>query len=152
VQSIDMKGMTELEQLFGDMIKEFPSEQKALHEEISHILKEEVDRQIAINLQDGSGKIRGWQESDVGSGGGYAAIHAVSGKVGKNGPGAITNYLENGHQIRTPKVKRKDYHPRIQVAFVRGRQFYARAKGTSEAKAIQAAIAFSNRLADRLEG
>lgn len=62
----------------------------------------------------------------MGSGGGYAAVHPKPKTFhGGNAVGYITNALENGHKIRKPSGKAKQYKPRIRVSKVDGYKFYA---------------------------
>jgi hypothetical protein len=117
------------------------------------LLKQEVDAQIiASGINDSSGKVRGWQQEHVGSGGGYAAIRPTNSSTGGNSPGAITNYLESGHKIRTPSGKARYYKPKIKTSFVEGRHFYQNAAKSVEAKAIRLAERFAEDLAKRIEG
>jgi hypothetical protein len=101
MQSINLNGLEELTKELNALLNEFPEARRKLHEEMANMAKKEVDTQIiASGIQDDKGKIREWQEEHVGSGGGYAAVRAAKGSTGDNSPGAITNYLENGHRIR----------------------------------------------------
>ena len=64
-------------------------------------IKQEVDWEISDSgMYDRHGKVRRWQRIYIGSGGGYAAVRSSDEESGENSPGAITNYLENGHIIR----------------------------------------------------
>ena len=133
------------------ILNEIPNARRELHEEISELLKREIDTNIDSSINDSNGKIKGWQEAVVGSGGGYAAIHAVSGESGANSPGAITNYLEGGHPIRSATGRSKYYKPRIKVAYVDGFHFYARTRDTIEAKVISLAEKFADSIVKNLE-
>lgn len=153
MQSVTFDGLDKLERDLNDLLSEIPSAKKELHEKIADIIKKEVDKEILTSgLNDSTGKIKGWQESVVGSLGGYAAVHAESGKTGANSPGAITNYLENGHKIRSPKGKAKYYKPRIKKPYVDGYHFYKSANHSVESKAIAEAELFAQELKKRLEG
>lgn len=126
---------------------------RELHEKLAQLAKDEVDAAIDASVNDSGGMIKGWQIPHVGSFGGYAAIRAMGSKegasTGRNSPGAITNYLENGHRIRpaTKPTKRK-----LKVAYVNGRHFYQRATAALEAKALALAQKFADELAERLRG
>ena len=105
MQSIEINGLAELDAKLQAILKELPEARRQLHERLAEMAKKEVDAQIdASGLNDSHGKIKGWQEAHVGSGGGYAAVRPQKGMTGDNSPGAITNYLENGHRIREPLV------------------------------------------------
>ncbi len=144
--------MRELEEALGQILKEFPQEKKALHEEIAEVMKKEVDNQIGTTLNDSKGKIRSWQKDRVGSSGGYAAISAEASTVGNESPGAITNYLNSGHKIRAPKVQKKSYKRRVRHHYVSGRQFYEKSIAQIESKAIQAANRFADKLVKNMGG
>lgn len=152
MQSIEMKGLEELSKDLDKLLKEIPEARRELHEELAQLIKTEVDIQIeSSGLNDTRGKIRGWQKSYVGSGGGYAAVRATDKSAGDNSPGAITNYLESGHKIRTPSGRSKRYRPKIKTPFVEGRHFYQGAQRIVDAKAIAKAEQFAEKLARRIE-
>lgn len=153
MQSVQFDGLKILEQDLDSLLKEIPSARKELHENISKIIKEEVDRAISSSgINDTNSKIRDWQETYVGSRGGYAAVNPKTGPIGPNSPGAITNYLENGHEIREPKGNAKKYKPRIKKPYVDGFHFYQSASNKVESKAIKEAEKFAKELKRRLEG
>lgn len=153
MQSVEMRGMNQLSDDLEALLKESPKLRRELHQELADMAQKEVRQAIAGSVNDSHGRVRGWQEKYVGSGGGYAAVRPTDSSTGKNSPGAITNYLEGGHKIRpasgTAKRKRK---PRIRVAYVDGRHFYASAATRVEAKALQIAEAFADSLAEKLGG
>lgn len=152
-QSIDYKALESLEKDLKALLNSIPNARKQLHEEYAAMAKELVDANIKATVNDPSGKVSGWQEARVGSGGGYAAVSATASSTGKNSPGAITNYLENGHAIRKPSGKDPHYRPRIHVAGrVDGRHFYHNASLKAQRRAIDIAEKFVNKLADKLEG
>jgi len=153
MQSIEINGLAELDAKLQAILKELPEARRQLHERLAEMAKKEVDAQIdASGLNDSHGKIKGWQESYVGSGGGYAAVRPQRGQTGANSPGAITNYLESGHRIRQPSGKSKYYRPRIKKPYVDGYHFYQAAQIAVESKAIAEAERFIDELADKLEG
>lgn len=153
MQSVTFDGLENLERDLNDLLNEIPSAKKELHDKIADIIKKEVDKEILTSgINDSTGKIKGWQEAVVGSRGGYAAVHAESGQTGSNSPGAITNYLENGHRIREPKGNAKYYRPRIKKPYVDGYHFYKSASHNVESKAIAEAENFVEELKKRLEG
>lgn len=151
--------MPGLEQSISDIVSDFesllediPEMRRDMHVELSGILGAELDSSISASLNDDSGKIAGWQQRVVGSGGGYAAVRPTKNPSGANGPGAITNYLEHGHKIRPPSGKASKYRPRVKVARVQGRFFFQRTGANIEAQAIAVAEAYCGKLAVRLDG
>ncbi|WP_024833830.1 hypothetical protein [Ruminiclostridium josui] len=153
MQSIQIDGISKFDSDLEDLLGKLPDKRRELHQRIAKTTKEEVDKQInASGLKDSSGKIKDWQESHVGSGGGYAAVRAEKGATGKNSPGAITNYLENGHRIREPGGNSKTYRPRIKKPYVDGYHFYQSAQTSAEAKAISEAEKFVEEFRQKLEG
>lgn len=141
---------------FDSLLADIPNMRRELHTELSEVLKSELDSSISSSLNDSHGTIRGWQKETVGSGGGYAAIRAMKGQSGKNSPGAITNYLENGHKIPPRRSvdgsSGRKYRPRINTAYVSGRHFYASTGAVIEGKLISASETYCGKLAARLEG
>lgn len=150
MQSVDFKQIDSLNSDIDKLLKEFPDMRRELHEKFADVIKSHVDTEIGISLRDGSGKIRRWQGKYVGSGGGYAAVRAVDTSVGDESPGAITNYLENGHRIRRPGGNNKYYRPRIKKPYVDGFHFYAKASKAIESDIIALAEKFANELVDTL--
>lgn len=150
MQSVEFEGLKELDRRFASVLDKFPSQRRELFERIAQRLEAEVGQQIYMSgIDDASGKIEGWQKGRVGSLGGYAAVSAVSGKTGPNSPGAITNYLENGHKIRPPgKLKRS----RVHVAYVNGYHFYQYAAENAEAIAANEAEKLADELSRALGG
>jgi hypothetical protein len=153
MQSVEFDGLKKLDNDLRDIFTEIPKAKKELHGKIADLIKAEVDKEInSSGLNDSSGKIKAWQESTVGSGGGYAAGHAVKGETGHSSPGAITNYLENGHRIREPSGESKKYKPRIKKSYVDGYHFYQSASTKVEAKAIDEAERFVEEIKKKMEG
>ena len=151
MQSIENSDLQDLSKHLNDLLEEMPNERRNLHEKLADLAKEEVDRQIASTVNDSSGKIQSWQEPHVGSGGGYAAVRATDSGTGSNSPGAITNYLENGHKIRTPSGNLSHYRTNIHTPYVEGRHFYEASRSALESQSISLAEDFADKLAERLE-
>lgn len=153
MQSIEVKGLDGLIANLEGLLKEIPEARKELHEKIASAVKAEVETQITNSgLNDSSGKVKEWQESNVGSGGGYAAVRAEKGETGNNSPGAITNYLEGGHKIREPSGNAKNYRPRVKTPYVEGYHFYERASNNAENIAIAEAEKYADELTAKLGG
>lgn len=156
MQEVDSRGIDGLDRAFTDLLREFPEMRRELHRELAAEAKKEVDAAISSSgLNDSRGNVRRWQVAHVGSGGGYAAVRAASekegGGTGPDSAGAVTNYLEGGHNIRPPSGA-AGYRPRIRVVYVNGFHFYQTARSSFEAKAVRLAERFADKLAQRLEG
>ena len=156
MQSIGLADFDALIRRFDDAIRTMPDKQRELHEGAAAILKREIDAGISGSLNDSRGRVKSWQEPRVGTRGGYAAISAISGKgaTGNNdSPGAITNYLENGHRIRRPNGNAKRQRPsRARLAYVDGNHFYQDTYNGIEAVVIGMIDEITETLAKKLEG
>lgn len=146
-QSVTVKGLDELIGSLQDVAEDFPRVRREFHEAVTEEIREEVLKSLGSRAKSNTGKVAGWQESVVGSGGGYAAMRPRKGKTGKYAYGYITNALENGHAISRPRNNRKGYRARIKKRYVLGLHFYERAKPFAEKRAIDGA----NRLADTIK-
>lgn len=149
---LEYNGLDELTRALNKVLDSREGLRRKYHERIADIAKEAVDRNISVTLNDSHGKIRSWQERIVGSSGGYAAVRPIKGS-GKNSPGAITTYLEEGHRIRRPSGKAKQKRRRrINVAYVDGRHFYDAARREVEQKALAVAKEYAEEIANTLNG
>ncbi len=142
-----MQSLSDLDAMLEETLKQFPKKQRVLHEQLSKDLLTLVQAAIGWSINDSRGKIAGWQRKHVGSGGGYAAVRATDSSSGDNSPGAITNYLESGHKIRTPSGHAKRYRQRIKMIYVNGRHFYKSAKGKAAAFLQQRAQELADEIA-----
>lgn len=160
MQSVEMEDLRDLDSDFESILRELPDGRRRLHEEVGAAVLEDVRANIgASGINDARGRVKGYQEHVVGSGGGYAAVRAVRGTGPggssdySNSPGAITNYLENGHRVRQPsgtaKRRRKG---RAKKPYVDGHHFYAQAERNAENVALAAAERFADSVADKLGG
>ena len=128
------------------------ADRRALHERLGARMLTGVRGQIRGKLNDAHGHVRGWQSKYIGSGGGYAAVRAVDGASGPDSPGAITNYLENGHAVRRPSGRTPRYQPHIHVLHVSGRRFFDAVR-PSLARMLQSEVDnWGRAVASRLEG
>ena len=128
-QSVQWEGLDKLEKSWGDLLKRFPEEKRRVLEEIGTELLSRVRREIG-----GEGKVSGWQEAHMGSGGGYVAIRprANTYQTTQNGNryavGYVTNSIEGGHrtggQRPGPKANGYRYRPRYKKAATPGKWFY----------------------------
>ena len=138
MQSIQVQGMKQVEKELETLLKETPELRKKLHQRLAEVALKEVQQAIAGSVNDSNGHVQTWQEKYVGSGGGYAVVRPTNSGTGSNSPGAVTNYLEGGHRIRSPSsAAKRRRKPRIRVAYVDGRHFYASVATRIEANVLQ---------------
>lgn len=105
-----------------------------------------VRANIAARINDSNGHVQVWQGSHIGDKLGYTAVRANKTELtGNNSRGAITNYLEHGHETRKPRASRR-YKPRIRVARVPGRFFYRQSKQDFAPVAERIAKEFAERV------
>jgi hypothetical protein len=153
MQNVDFSELISFDDELKALLEELPERRRELHARIGPVIKSEVDMQIAQSgLNDSSGRVKDWQGTHIGSGGGYAAVRATDKSTGKDSPGAITNYLENGHKIREPSGNSERYRPRIKKTYVDGFHFYKNARSEAEAKALEAAEEYVKEISEKLEG
>jgi len=152
MQSLEKADLEKFSDDLNDILDKIPGAKRELHEKIAIVAKQEVNTQINLSgIQDSGGRVKEWQEPHVGSGGGYAAVRASSSSTGDNSPGAITNYLENGHKVRRPSGQAKRYRPKIKMPYVNGRHFYQNSKAALESKVITLAEDYAGDLLKGLE-
>lgn len=144
--------LVKLAEAFEDARKAGKDKQRAVHEELAGKMLSGLRSEVSGRINDANGRIAGYQQRYVGSGGGYAAVRATDSSTGANSPGALTNYLENGHAIRRPGGGAKRYKPRIRTLYVTGRGFYAAYRGQLGTLVQQAAEQISNAVAVTIEG
>lgn len=125
-QDVEFAQLEKLCDDIDDACRCFPNYKRETHGAIADALERDVFENINTYLGDTNGKVKSWQVAVVGSGGGYAAVHAKPKTYHDDyAVGHITNALENGHKIRKPSGKAKQYKPRIRVSKVDGYKFYA---------------------------
>jgi len=148
-QSVEFEGLGELDKAFQAFLEKRPEKRREMHKRVAEAVAQEVDAEIdASGLDDSEGTVKSWQEGVVGSGGGYAAVRAVKGETGANSPGATTNYLENGHKVRSGKSTRV----RAKKAYVDGFHFYQAAEEKAQEIALAEAEKYADEMAGILEG
>lgn len=153
-QELDFTAFSERLRALDEAAARIPEIKRSFLEAQAPRLLSAVRREIGSRLNDRQGRIAGWQQSYFGSRGGYAAVRAVesaAGAVRGSTPGAITNYLESGHAIRSPGGGASRYVPRIQQAYVPGRGFYAAARQQAEAMAGELTEAAARAVAEQIE-
>lgn len=128
MQTVDTREIDRLVESWDRLLKQFPeAKRRAL---------EQMGRDLLVNVREeigGSGKVAGWQEPHMGSGGGYVAVRAKAKtyqttKRGKRyAVGYVTNSVEGGHRHggrRGSSKKGYRYRPRYKTAAVSGKWFY----------------------------
>ena len=147
-QSVTVKGLDKLIGSLQDVAEDFPRVRREFHEAVTEEIREEVLKSLGSRAKSNTGKVAGWQESVVGTLGGYAEVRTIKGKDGHGRAyGYITNAIESGHAISRPRKSRKGYKARVKKRYVLGLHFYERAKPFAEKRAIDGA----NRLADTIK-
>ena len=116
---------------------------------------EDAGQQMLQAVRDrigGSGRVQSWQHLHLGSGGGYAAVHARENTYDENGyaVGRVTNALESGHRQQpgryVPAIQRKLTRDRVP-----GRYMYARSAPDVDRAARSAAAQIEGEMEHILE-
>lgn len=149
-----MAGINVITDALERTLKQFPEARRAAVERATAAIENRVRDEIGARINDSQGRIASYQRIRIGSGGGYGVVEANKGTAtGSLAKGALTNYLERGHRIRSPKSSgSKGYKPRIKMAHVPGRWFYAAAEAEAERIALDQAKKVCAELAHMLEG
>lgn len=157
-QSVDTTQFRAFSQKVEKLLKKCPEKRKELHERLAQMAQEEVDRQIDMRLNGNTGKIKGWQESKVGSKGGYAAVRPIKGKMPPNGKGNayayghVTTAIENGHRVRMSDAEPGRRRPgKSQMLAVDGRFFYDAANTIMERRTLEEAEKLAQEITEELE-
>lgn len=126
---VELKGFERILRSWETLLDRFKTEKEKTLERMGKQALQDVKQNIG-----GSGKVSGWQEPHMGSGGGYVAVRAKARtyQTTKNGKryavGYVTNSVEGGHrtggQRPGPKADGYRYRPRYKKAAVPGRWFY----------------------------
>ena len=156
MQSVEMTGIDELIDNFEALLRDYPDIKGDLLEKLADRILADVKWGIA-----GSGQVQSWQDKHVGSGKGYVAARPKANTY-KTTPGGkryavgyVTNAIENGHRHRRPSAVKKQgyYHkPRIKVAAVPGKHFYAGTRSKLQAEGSATVRQLATIVAARLEG
>jgi hypothetical protein len=150
MQSIDIRGLDKIDAALNNLLKKAPEMRRKLHEEIAYYAQKAVVREAGMTTERHTGNLQRWQEKYVGSGGGYAAVRPIDTSTGDESPGAITNYVNSGHKIRSPWDGARPR--RTKVAYVDGRHFYQSAARDMEDVLVPLAEEFVRDMAGILEG
>lgn len=156
MQSVEMTGVDELIDNFEALLRDYPDIKGNLLEQLAGKILGDVQGAIG-----GSGQVQGWQDKHVGSGRGYVAVRPKANTY-KTTPGGkqyavgyVTNAVENGHRHRRPSSAKKQgyyYKPRIKVAAVPGKHFYAGTRSKLLAEGSATVRQLATIVAARLEG
>lgn len=157
MRCVDKTALLELYLALEKVGEGMSDKRREFHKKAATVLEQELHRAIdSSGLDDSRNTVKGWQTKKVGSGGGYALVRAKGSRegaeVGRDGPGAKTNYTDQGHNIREPSGKAKNYRPRINVPYVKGRNYYRAAQISAEGKIIQQANQLADEIVRELEG
>lgn len=120
---IEAHELSKLDAHLAQAVRQAPEIKK----EVLTGLGEQLLSQVRNNIG-GGGKVQRWQHIHLGDGGGYVSIHAAEKTEDAYGRavGAVTNAIESGHRIPSPRGKAKRYRPCIKKARVPGKGMYAR--------------------------
>lgn len=158
MQSVDTRPLERAFEALEEAEKAFPGAKKQMLEALGRELQEDVtDNMATSGLRNSGGRLRAWQKYHVGSKGGYVAVRAIGtadgGASGPNGPGAITNYTENGHKVRRPSGTAKQRRrSRAKVPAVPGHHYYRATESGVEQRAEAALVRLAEDMARRMEG
>ena len=148
-QSVKISGLERLREDLEGLSASLPEMRREIHEELAGQMLAEVQDALTQKAGESSGTVAGWQESYVGTKGGYAAVRPRA-KAFHEGyaVGQITNAIENGHAIRRPSGRWKGYRARVKKRYVLGLHFYREVQG---GRLEKLAIDAANRMADRIQ-
>lgn len=154
--TVETKGLDRLLQSWDALLKQFPERKRRLLERVG----QDLLRDVRANLG-GSGKVAGWQEPHMGSGGGYVAVRpkAKTYQTTKSGKqyavGHITNAIEGGHKHGGPRGSSGPgyhYRPRFHTPAVPGRWFYKETRENLAAMSDAELQELVQEIVDGLEG
>ena len=132
-QTVELEGLDRIRKSWDVLLERFPAEKRRVLSQVG----QELLRQVRVQIG-GTGKVAGWQDIHMGSGGGYVAVRprAKTYQTTKGGKryavGYITNAIEGGHRPGGrqpgPKAAGYRYQPRFHVSSVPGLWFYDRVR------------------------
>ena len=169
---MERKAWAEFHQYWDRLFKVFPEYRRTAVEAMGEAARKNVRAQIqAADLEsDAKGHVDSWQELAIGSKGGYAAVRPKSKtpysgerpKTWKGVPvtvGQVTVWLERGHGTAGIKTFHtagrggtlRTVSVRAGEGYVKGRQFYSRARSQALPLALKAADECLSKIEDELE-
>lgn len=162
--AVDYSALTALIRSLADAPEDLKSLRLNAHETLSETMLAKVQESIG-----GTGTVQSWQEAYVGSGGGYAAVRAKAktytekNSAGKTyAVGRVTNAIESGHVNQKgayipnlsghrPNGQATASGAKLVYNNVKGRGFYADARGQLQSIAQEAAVKLADEIASELE-
>lgn len=167
---MDRKKVEAFSRYWERMLTKFPEYRKDAVAAMGDAIRKDVAEEIGrAGLAPGAkGTVNSWQALRLGSGGGYAAVSPVNASVlgpkgepktwkGKAATSKqVTKWLERGHGTRrsltlTAVGKKRGVKVRAGKGYVKGRQFYSRAKSKALDHALKAADLCLSKIEDELE-
>lgn len=169
---MERKAVEQFHQYWDRLFKVFPEYRRTAVEAMGEAARKNVSAQIqAADLEnDAKGHVDSWQELSIGSKGGYAAVRPQSKtpysgerpKTWKGVPvtvGQVTVWLDRGHGTEAKKTfhtagrggKLHTVSARAGKGYVKGRQFYSRARSQALELALKAADECLSKIEDELE-
>lgn len=145
--SIDTHEWKEFWNRWESTIDNIPGLREELLKRVGESVQNTVRHNIDVSgLNDSRGRVKRWQNPNMGSRSGYVAVRADSIEVAAGykdrqrlNAGALTNFLSSGHKVRGPINVRKRYQPQARMTRVKGADFYPKAKKEAEKIALQEA-------------
>lgn len=156
-QTVELEGLDRIRRSWDALLQRFPEEKRRALSQVGQALLQQVRGQIG-----GTGKVAGWQNVHLGSGGGYVAVRAraktyQTTKSGKRyAVGYITNAIEGGHRTGGPRPGPKAagyrYQPRLRVSAVPGLWFYDTVRRQADSLTQEELDELLGTIIDGLEG
>ena len=143
MESMDRRGLAELDRQLETLLEQAPGRRRELHQRLGRAAL----AAIRGNTPRRTGRLASWQQLHIGSGGGYAAVRPQAGESGTKSPGAVTNYVENGHRVRQGRSGRS----RMRTPYVPGRRMYAQSVDEVERLATQEARNMAEEIVEGLQ-
>lgn len=150
---IDVRELERLIEKLEQSPKALSEAKRRAYEAAAPKLKALLDQEIG-----GTGRVRGWQESVVGSKGGFAKVRPKAktfaedrrGKPTQYAVGYVTSAITSGHHVRTPKTFAQE---RGYISGrVEGKHFYAHTQEQASSVAQETAEEIVAALLEFLEG
>lgn len=144
---IDLKGFKiPIDEHTGDIFREVRNEElPKLAQELQRVV---LSSFATSGIRNRTGKVLSWQQAHVAKG--YVAVRPQDRPTGKDGPGAITNYLEVGHKGRQPTGK-EHYRTRVKTGRARAFAPYRKSQPQGERLASALGETLAAKIAERLE-
>lgn len=103
MSNVEKKALSQAMARLDQLTAGLPAQRREAVRRLGGLAETAVQSSIRARVRDSRGKVQSWQQKQLGSGGGYAAVRpARRGALprypatGPDSPGAVTNYLEHG--------------------------------------------------------